>query len=73
MGDGSREQFPQPEAYSFKEKYKVNRDDVYGENYGFGDLPAGIYRLSFIHFGKLYERLVEVKSGKLTLVDFTNN
>lgn len=70
MDDGSREQVPQPEAYSFKEKYKVTSDNVYGENYGFGDLPAGTYRLSIVHYGKLYERLVEVESGKLTLVDF---
>jgi murein DD-endopeptidase MepM/ murein hydrolase activator NlpD len=73
LDDGTREQVVQPEAYSFKEKYKVASDDVYGENFGFGDLRAGTYRLSFVRLGKLYQRLVEVIPDRLTLVDFTIN
>ncbi len=35
-----------------------------------GDLPAGLYRLTHIWKGVLYERWVEVQPGKLTLVTF---
>ncbi|MCC6300404.1 MAG: M23 family metallopeptidase [Anaerolineales bacterium] len=38
------------------------------ENVGIGDLPAGRYRITFIHNGIFYERWVEVQSGKLTQV-----
>jgi len=71
LSDGTYAVVTQPEAYSLKEKYKVSSDDAYRENFAIGDLPAGTYRLSFVNLGKLYERLVEVESGRLTLVDFT--
>jgi len=38
------------------------------ENAGIGDLPAGRYRITLISNGHLYERWVEVESGKLTQV-----
>lgn len=38
------------------------------ENAALSDLPAGRYRLALIHNGHLYERRVEVQSGKLTQV-----
>ena len=38
------------------------------ENAALGDLPAGRYRLTLIHNGQVYERWVEVQSGKLTQV-----
>jgi hypothetical protein len=38
------------------------------ENAALGDLPAGRYRLALIHNGHLYERWVEVQSGRLTQV-----
>jgi hypothetical protein len=38
------------------------------ENAGIGDLPAGMYRVTLIYNGHLYERWVEVQSGKLTQV-----
>ena len=41
---------------------------AYEENFGLGDLPAGRYRITLIHNGHLYERWVEVQSGKLTQV-----
>jgi murein DD-endopeptidase MepM/ murein hydrolase activator NlpD len=71
LTDGTFEVVTQPEAYNLKEKVKISSDDVYRENFAFGDLPAGTYRLSFVNSGRLYARLVEVESGKLTLVDFT--
>ena len=40
------------------------------ENAALGDLPAGYYYIALIHNGQLYERWVEVKSGKLTKVVF---
>lgn len=38
------------------------------ENAALGDLPAGRYRITLIHNSHLYERWVEVQSGKLTQV-----
>jgi hypothetical protein len=38
------------------------------ENAALGDLPAGEYRIVLNHNGQLYERWVEVESGKLTQV-----
>ena len=40
------------------------------ENAALGDLPAGSYRITFTMNGQLYERWVEVESGKLTEVVF---
>ncbi len=38
------------------------------ENAALGDLPAGRYRITLIFNGQIYERQVEVQSGKLTQV-----
>ncbi len=38
------------------------------ENVGVNDLPTGRYRITLIHNGSIYERWVEVQSGKLTQV-----
>jgi Peptidase family M23 len=38
------------------------------ENAALGDLPAGAYRIALNHNSQLYERWVEVESGKLTQV-----
>jgi hypothetical protein len=38
------------------------------ENAGLGELPAGQYRIAVERNGQVYERWVEVKSGKLTQV-----
>lgn len=38
------------------------------ENIGINDLSAGRYRITFMYHGGLYERRVEVQSGKLTQV-----
>jgi len=67
--DGSLQSIGQPEAYDFKEKIPVVSDDIYGENFALGDLVEGDYRLSFVLMGKLYERLIKIESGKLTLVE----
>jgi hypothetical protein len=40
------------------------------ENAGLGELPAGQYRIAVERNGQIYERWVEVKSGKLTHVVF---
>jgi len=39
-----------------------------GDNAGIGDLPPGRYRITLIFDGHLYERWVDVQSGKLTQV-----
>ena len=69
--DGTLKSIAQPEAYDFKEKIPVTSDDVYGENFALGDLPAGNYRLSFVLLGKLHERLIKIEPGRLTLVEIT--
>jgi hypothetical protein len=38
------------------------------ENAGIGDLPPGTYRLALTYNGHIYERRVEVESGRLTQV-----
>jgi hypothetical protein len=40
------------------------------ENAVLGELPAGHYRIAIERNGKVYERWVEVESGKLTQVAF---
>jgi hypothetical protein len=43
--------------------------DPWQEGFAIGDLPAGEYQVSFIQ-GGMQQRLVEVRSGELTLVTF---
>jgi murein DD-endopeptidase MepM/ murein hydrolase activator NlpD len=63
---------PQSAAYPVEtyapEKHPVHGDDTWNENFAFGDLPAGRYRISLMWGGKLYERWLEVQPGKVTLV-----
>lgn len=69
--DGSLRSVAQPEAYDFLEKIPVSSDEAYGENFALGDMPAGIYRLSFVLLGKLFERMIKIEPGMLTLVKIT--
>jgi hypothetical protein len=48
---------------------EVNGDDLWGEVFGLGDLPAGQYTLSFT-YGKVYKLTVEIELGQLTLATF---
>jgi hypothetical protein len=43
------------------------------ENAALGGLPPGWYRIAVTYHGRLYERWIEVKSGKLTQVMFVVN
>ena len=43
---------------------EVNPDDVWQENFVFGDLPAGRYRVTLIGAGHKYEHTVEVLPGR---------
>jgi hypothetical protein len=60
------------EANEILEEYYLDTYDphmpVYEENAALGDLPTGRYRVTLIQNGHLYERWVEVQSGKLTQV-----
>jgi murein DD-endopeptidase MepM/ murein hydrolase activator NlpD len=58
------------EAYDKKEKFPINSDDVLGENFVLGSLPPGRYRLSFVYWGVLYERWMDVAPGELTFAEF---
>lgn len=60
----------QPQVKSY---YVVTYDRsmmIGNENAALGDLPSGDYRIALNHNGQLYERWVEVESGKLTQVVF---
>ncbi len=48
----------------------VNGDDVLHETFALGELPAGEYRLSLVHYGVVYEQVVKIEAGKLTFVNF---
>jgi len=48
----------------------INADDVFQENFVIGDLPVADYRLSLLSNGGLYEQMIKIESGKLTLVKF---
>jgi len=58
------------EAYQTREKFPVNSDEVLNENFVLGSLRPGRYRVTFVYWGSLYERWVEVAPGKLTYVPF---
>jgi murein DD-endopeptidase MepM/ murein hydrolase activator NlpD len=51
---------------SYEEKNLINQPPFL-ESFGTGDLPAGLYRISFPRFG-LQEFLVQVYAGQLTVV-----
>lgn len=48
----------------------VNSDDDLRETFVLGELPPGEYRLSLVHLGLLYERIVPIEPDKLTFVNF---
>jgi murein DD-endopeptidase MepM/ murein hydrolase activator NlpD len=50
----------------------INNDDWWGESFGVGDISSGLYKVSF-QFHNLYEQLVEVIPGKVTVVGFCLN
>jgi murein DD-endopeptidase MepM/ murein hydrolase activator NlpD len=52
------------------ESQPVNGDDVFHENFAVGELPAGDYRLTLLYNGNLYEQMIKIVEGKLTLVKF---
>lgn len=58
------------EAYQTPEKFPVNSDEVLNENFVLGSLRPGRYRVTFVYWGSLYERWVDVAPGKLTYVPF---
>ena len=57
----------QVDAYKLE---TVNPRDPWSEIAALGDQPAGWYRVTVISAGVLYERWVEIRSGKLTRVVF---
>lgn len=81
LDENSRFQFTEFTAQYHREKngptivyhYLVTyaKDMMYGaENSGLGNLPPGYYRIALKYNGQIYERWVEVESGKLTQVVF---
>lgn len=48
----------------------VNGDDVLQETFALGEIPTGEYRLSLVHYGIVYEQVVQIEAGRLTFVNF---
>ncbi len=48
----------------------INSDDDWHETFVFGGLPEGEYRLSLVQYGAIYEQVIKIESGKLTLARF---
>ncbi len=48
----------------------VNASDPWGEIAAIGDQPAGLYRVTSLWAGVLYEKWVEIQPEKLTLAEF---
>ncbi len=48
----------------------VNGDDSLQETFTLGEIPAGEYRLSLVHYGMVYEQVVKIEAGRLTFVNF---
>ena len=55
------------ETYAI-ESQPINADDVFHENFAVGELPAGDYRLTLLNNGTLYEQVIKIEAGRLTLV-----
>jgi murein DD-endopeptidase MepM/ murein hydrolase activator NlpD len=51
-------------------KETIHSDDLWQESFVFGGLPEGEYRLSLVHYAAIYEQVVKIEAGKLTLVRF---
>jgi len=66
---GSQTAAYQVETYA-PEETPVQSDDKWHENFVLGDLRAGQYRISLIWNSVLYERSIDVQSGKVTVVSF---
>jgi hypothetical protein len=48
----------------------VNGDDIWQENFAFGDLPAGDYRVVLTTAGETFRRDVTIKAGMTSFVVF---
>ncbi|MCX6065753.1 MAG: M23 family metallopeptidase, partial [Chloroflexi bacterium] len=57
------------ETYA-NESQPVNGDDTWHENFAVGGLAAGDYRLTLLYNGLVYEQVIKIEPGKLTLVTF---
>lgn len=47
----------------------INSDDTWQETFVLGEIPAGEVRLSLVHNGMVYEQVVKIEAGRLTLVN----
>jgi murein DD-endopeptidase MepM/ murein hydrolase activator NlpD len=59
-----------PETYVTKELQPVKSDDVWREGFCVGELPAGDYRLTLVYNDTVYEEMIKIEPGRLTLVRF---
>lgn len=59
-----------PDTYVTKELQAVRADDVWREGFTAGELPVGDYRLTLVYNGTIYEKMIKIEPGRLTLVRF---
>ena len=57
-------------TYTYARSPLIHSDPYYRENYVFGDLPAGKYRLTVVYYGSFPSTEVEVKPGQVTFFRF---
>lgn len=57
------------QARTYAHEY-LNSDPTWRETFAFGEIPAGEYRVSLVMYGRVYEQIVTIEAGKLTLVRF---
>ncbi len=50
---------------------QIQSDDVWGENWAFGDVPAGVYLVQTRVRGRLYTRQVQVEESRVAFVSIT--
>jgi murein DD-endopeptidase MepM/ murein hydrolase activator NlpD len=50
---------------------QIQSDDVWGENWALGDVPAGVYSVQTRVRGRLYTRQVQVEESRVAFVSIT--
>jgi len=57
-------------TYTYARHPLIHGDDYYRENYAFGDLPAGRYRITVVFHDRFFVKELEVLPGRVTFFQF---
>ena len=57
-------------TYTYGRSPLIHADTYYRENYVFGDLPAGLYKVTVVYYGGFYTQALEVRPGQVTFFRF---